>query len=154
LSTDYVYAGTGSSPHVEGEAIAPVNAYGASKGAGDIAVQEGNPAHLVLRVSWVFGVHGNNFVKTMLRLGRERSELRVVDDQIGAPTEARDISEAILTLAELCQAAGFGNWGVYHFASQPATTWYEFAHETFRRARFETPPHLIPIPTKEYTSAA
>jgi dTDP-4-dehydrorhamnose reductase len=154
LSTDYVYSGAGSAPHVEDEPIAPVNVYGASKGAGDLAVQAGNSAHLIVRVSWVFGAHGNNFVKTMLRLGRERSELRVVDDQVGAPTEARDISQALVTLAEQCQVTGFESWGVYHFASHPTTTWYQFARESFRRARLERPPRLIPIPTKEYKSAA
>ena len=154
LSTDYVYAGTGLAPHVEGEAVAPANLYGASKAAGDAAVQEGNPAHLLLRVSWVFGAHGTNFVKTMLRLGHERRELHVVSDQVGAPTEARDIAEAVLVMAKGCQAAGFGSWGVYHFASLPTTSWYEFAGEIFHRARLAAPPRLIPIPTKEYRSAA
>jgi dTDP-4-dehydrorhamnose reductase len=91
LSTDYVYAGTCVGSHREDEPVAPVNVYGASKAAGDAAVAAGNPAHLLLRVSWVFSVYGANFVKTMLRLGCERDELRVVADQRGGPTEARDI---------------------------------------------------------------
>ncbi len=99
LSTDYVYAGTGAAPYREDQPLAPVNVYGASKAAGDAAVAAGDPAHLILRVSWVFGVHGANFVKTMLRLGRDRRELRVVDDQKGGPTAAGDIAEAIMVMA-------------------------------------------------------
>ena len=92
------------------------------------------PAHLLLRVSWVFGVYGTNFVKTMLRLGRERGEVRVVADQTGGPTEARDIADAILAMAIACRQPGFSAWGVYHFAGAPSTSWYGFAQEIFERA--------------------
>jgi dTDP-4-dehydrorhamnose reductase len=153
LSTDYVYAGTGAGPLGEDEPIAPLNVYGASKAAGDAAVAAANPTHLVLRVSWVFGVHGANFVKTMLRLGRERSELRIVADQKGGPTEARDIADAIMAMAAACRRPGFAAWGTYHFAGAPATSWHGFAQEIFRRARGPTP-RLAPIAGHDYPAPA
>jgi len=153
LSTDYVYAGDRAGAVDETAPIAPLNAYGASKAAGDAAVMADNPAHVVLRVSWVFGVHGGNFVKTMLRLGRERSELRIVADQHGGPTEAGDIAAAILVVADALRAPDFDGWGVYHFAGAPATNWCEFAQEIF--ARTAPPrPKLTPIPTRDYPTPA
>jgi dTDP-4-dehydrorhamnose reductase len=153
LSTDYVYAGTREGAHVEGDPIAPLSVYGASKADGDVAVADAAPAHLLLRVSWVFGVHGSNFVKTMLRLGRERRELRVVDDQRGGPTEARDIADAIITMAAACRRPAFGAWGTYHFAAAPATTWCGFARAIFEHAS-DRAPNLVPISTQEYPSHA
>ena len=153
LSTDYVYAGTCVGPHREDEPLGPVNVYGASKAAGDAAVAAGNPAYLLLRVSWVFGVYGANFVKTMLRLGRERDELRVVADQQGGPTEARDIADAIIAMARASRRAGFAEWGTYHFAGAPPTSWYGFAQAIFERA-FGRSPRLIPIATRDYPTPA
>jgi dTDP-4-dehydrorhamnose reductase len=153
LSTDYVYAGTGSAPHREDDPIAPLNAYGTSKAAGDAAVAHDNPAHLLLRVSWVFGVYGKNFVKTMLRLGRERHELGIVEDQIGGPTESRDIADAILTMAATCRRPGFSAWGIYHFAGAPSTSWYGFAQAIFERARLPAP-RLVALGTREYPTTA
>ena len=153
LSTDYVYAGAGAGASREDEPIAPVNVYGASKAAGDALVTAANPRHLVLRVSWVFGVHGANFVKTMLRLARERRDLRVVDDQIGGPTEARDIADAILTMAAACRRPSFDAWGVYHFAGAPATSWHGFAQAIFARAK-GPPPQLTPIASRDYPTPA
>jgi dTDP-4-dehydrorhamnose reductase len=153
LSTDYVYAGAGSEPHREDAPIAPVNAYGAGKAAGDAAVAAANPTHLILRVSWIFGVHGANFVKTMLRLGRERAELRVVDDQKGGPTEARDIADAILALTARCRRPGFADWGVYHFAGTPDTSWYGFARAVFERTDGPAP-RLVAIASRDYPTPA
>jgi dTDP-4-dehydrorhamnose reductase len=153
LSTDYVYSGLAAAPHREDEPTAPINVYGASKAAGDVAVAAANPAHLVLRVSWVFGVHGANFVKTMLRLGRERSELRVVADQQGGPTEARDIADAVIAMSELCRRPGFDAWGIYNFAGAPSTSWFGFAQAIFERARGPCP-RLVAIPTREYPTPA
>lgn len=158
LSTDYVYAGTRAGPHREDDPIAPLNVYGASKAAGDAAVAAGNPLAVLLRVSWVFGVHGPNFVKTMLRLGRERGELRIVDDQIGGPTEARDIADAILAIATACRRPGFSGWGTFHFAGAPNTSWYGFAQAIFARAIIGratgTAPRLVPIASAEYPTPA
>ncbi len=153
LSTDYVYAGTAAAPHREDEPIAPLNVYGASKAAGDAAVAAANPAHLLLRVSWVFGVYGANFVKTMLRLGRERSELRVVADQTGGPTEARDIADAVIAMAAACRRPGFSAWGVYHFAGAPSTSWHGFAQAIFERAR-QPRPRLVAIASRDYPTPA
>jgi dTDP-4-dehydrorhamnose reductase len=153
LSTDYVYAGTTAAPHREDEPIAPVNVYGASKAAGDAAMASANPAHLLLRVSWVFGVYGANFVKTMLRLGREQDELRIVADQQGGPTEARDIADAIIAMAEASRRAGFAEWGTYHFAGAPPTSWHGFAQAIFARASGRSP-RLVPIATRDYPTPA
>ena len=153
ISSDYVYGATHEGPYREDDPIAPLNVYGASKAAGDAAVAVANPMHLLLRVSWVFGIHGKNFVKTMLRLGRERSELRVVDDQTGRPTEASDIAGAILTMAAACRRPGFNAWGTYHFAGAPSTTWYGFARAIFDRTNGRTP-RLVPITSEEYPTPA
>ncbi len=137
----------------EATPIAPLNAYGASKAAGDAAVIAANPAHILLRVSWVFGVHGANFVKTMLRLGGDRAELRIVADQRGGPTEAGDIAAAILAVAAGLRAPGFDDWGVYHYAGAPATSWFGFAQEIFARTRGPRP-RLTPIATQDYPTPA
>jgi dTDP-4-dehydrorhamnose reductase len=153
LSTDYVYAGAGDAPHREDAPVAPLNVYGASKAAGDAAVMAANPRHILLRVSWVFGEHGANFVKTMLRLGRERPELRIVADQIGGPTEARDIADAVLTIAAAIARPGFDGWGIYHFAGAPATSWHGFAGAIFAASKGPSP-KLHPITTPEYPTPA
>jgi dTDP-4-dehydrorhamnose reductase len=153
LSTDYVYAGTALAPHREDEPITPLNVYGASKAAGDASVAAANPAHLLLRVSWVFGVYGVNFVKTMLRMGRERRELRVVADQTGGPTEARDIADAVIAMAAACRRPGFSAWGVYHFAGAPNTSWHGFAQAIFERVR-QARPRLVAIASRDYPTPA
>jgi dTDP-4-dehydrorhamnose reductase len=153
LSTDYVYSGSHVGAQTEDCPIAPVNVYGESKAAGDAAVASENSSHLVLRVSWVFGVHGANFVKTMLRLGRDRPELRIVDNQFGGPTEARDIADAILTMAAACRAPNFRDWGTYHYSGTPDTSWCGFARTIFEYARVWTP-KLVPIPSSEYPTPA
>lgn len=153
LSTDYVFDGTKAGPYCEDDSDAPVNVYGASKAAGDAAVAVANPAHLILRVSWVFGVYGGNFVKTMLRLGRERAELRIVADQTGGPTEARDIADAILKMAATCRRSGFSGWGTYHFAGAPNTSWHRFAELVVSGAG-KPRARLVPIPSRDYPTPA
>ena len=153
LSTDYVYGGAGFGLYREEDSIAPVNVYGKSKAAGDAAVAAANPRHLLLRVSWVFGVYGANFVKTMLRLGRERGELRVVDDQQGGPTEARDVADAILVMIAACRRPGFAGWGTYHFAGRPSTTWCRFARAIFAQTGGPAP-RIVAIATRDYPTPA
>ncbi len=119
----------------------------------DAAVAAASPAHLLLYVSWVFGIYGANFVKTMRRLGRKRSELRIVDDQRGGPTEARDVADAILVMATACRRPGFNNWGTYHFAGAPSVRWYGFAEAILYRSCGSTS-SLVKITTREYPTPA
>lgn len=136
ISTDYVYDGAKSCPYVEDDPTQPLGVYGASKLAGDAAVQQLLPQHLILRVSWVFGIHGHNFVKTILRLAREREELRVVADQWGCPTFAGDIADTLLELAgRIPEIDACAAWGVYHYCGEPATTWHGFASTIVELAR-------------------
>lgn len=153
LSTDYVYDGARNGRHVEEEPLAPCNVYGEAKAAGDRAVAALNPDYIVLRASWVFGVYGANFVKTMLRLGKMKPALSVVDDQRGGPTEARDIADAILTMWRLSRESGFRSWGVYNFAGEPPTTWCGFAREIFDRAGGPSP-GILPVRSDEFPTKA
>lgn len=128
ISTDYVFDGMGTRPYREDDPVAPQGVYGASKAAGEEAVRKAAERHLILRTSWVFSVHGNNFVKTMLRLAGEREQLSVVNDQHGCPTAAGDIATTLLTLAarSLTNPDGFP-WGTFHFCNSSETTWHGFA---------------------------
>lgn len=133
VSTDYVFDGTGENPWGVADVPAPIGAYGRSKLAGERAVIAAGGAHAILRTSWVFSAHGGNFVKTMLRLGETRDTLSVVADQIGGPTAAGDIADALLAMAQAF-LAGRGVSGVYHFAGAPDTSWAGFAREIFAQA--------------------
>jgi dTDP-4-dehydrorhamnose reductase len=161
LSTDYVFDGSGSEPWREHDPTGPLGVYGASKLAGEQALRASGGEHLLLRVSWVFGQEGANFVRTMLRVGRERESLSIVDDQIGGPTSAEAIARTLLALAEPASAdrsplepANPFPWGTYHFAAQPPVSWHGFATEIFRQAvelgLIERSPELKAIPTSDY----
>lgn len=126
-STDYVFDGSKQGAYVEDDLMAPLGVYGESKQAGEEAVRNICEKHLIFRTSWVFSAHGNNFVKTMLRLGADREELGVVTDQFGKPTSAAEIAR--LTLEIL--ASGSGQWGTYHLAQPQVTSWYGFARAIF-----------------------
>jgi dTDP-4-dehydrorhamnose reductase len=136
VSTDYVFDGRARRPYVEGDAPAPLNAYGRTKLAGEQAVAAANPRHHVIRSSWLFGVGGPNFVATMLRLGAERDELTVVDDQVGCPTWTGHLAEALLDLA-----AREEGYGVHHGAASGSCSWHAFAQEIFARAGLEVTVH-------------
>ncbi|KIC33916.1 dTDP-4-dehydrorhamnose reductase [Leisingera sp. ANG-M7] len=151
VSTDYVFDGSGDAPWQPGDATAPVNAYGRSKLAGEELVRAAGGVHAVLRTSWVVSAHGNNFVKTMLRLGKERERLTIVADQIGAPTPARDIAAACLAMVQQLMADP-GKSGIYHFAGQPQTSWADFAREIFARA--DVACAVEDIPTSAYPTPA
>lgn len=125
VSTDYVFDGSGDAPFAPDHPTAPQNAYGRSKRAGEDAIRASGARHLILRTSWVVSAHGANFVKTMLRLGRERDSLRVVADQTGAPTPAADIADALVVAARAIVQGAAG--GTHHFAGSPDTTWADFA---------------------------
>jgi dTDP-4-dehydrorhamnose reductase len=157
ISTDYVFDGRKGSPYVEGDAVAPLNAYGRSKLAGEFGVSAANPRHIILRTSWVYSPFRKNFVKTILRLATERDRLSVVADQRGCPTAARDIAKACLDIALRCTAApDQALYGTYHFAGEGEASWFEFAKEIVDTAadRLGKAPKLVPIPTIEYPTPA
>lgn len=132
VSTDYVFAGTGTAPHRPGDAIAPLGVYGASKAGGELAVRTANPRHAIVRTSWVVSATGDNFVMTMLRLAANRDHLRVVDDQWGAPTSAVDLAAALAVVARRLVEDPAAPVGTWHFAQAGETTWCRLAQEVFR----------------------
>lgn len=158
ISTDYVFAGDADKPYQETDATEPTGVYGASKLAGEKTLADGCRQYIVLRTSWVFGAHGSNFVKTMLRLGRERSELSVVADQYGCPTSAASIADTLWALAQRYSTQGTLQWGVYHFSGTPLCTWHAFAQEIFSQAKAQgllaTVPVVHAITTADYPTAA
>ena len=156
ISTDYVFDGAASVPYDEEREVNPQGTYARSKEAGERAVRAGHAKHLILRTAWVYGPFGNNFVKTMLRLGAEREELRVVDDQTGRPTSTGDLAEAILAIAEIAQKPSFAQWGTYHFAGADTVTWHGFATMIFAEAeKFgRRAPRVHAITTAEFPTAA
>lgn len=133
VSTDYVFAGDAREPYRECDPTGPTGVYGASKLGGELELAAKCSRYMILRTSWVFAAQGNNFVKTMLRLGRERDQLGVVADQKGCPTSAASIARALWTLAMQYRDLGSLHWGTYHFSGTPACTWHEFALEIFRQ---------------------
>lgn len=151
LSTDYVYPGDKPSPYVESDATGPLGIYGLSKLAGEEAVRMAHPSPLILRTSWIYSPFGNNFVKTMLRVGRERPVLSVVDDQVGNPTSALDIADAILGIASRLETGG-----TYHMCGSGDVTWCGFAREIFAQsaARGGPNPEVKAISTAEYPTPA
>lgn len=156
LSTDYVFDGLAHVPYQEDDQVNPQGSYATSKEAGERAVRADHEKHLILRTAWVYGPFGTNFVKTMLRLGAEREELRVVDDQTGRPTSTEDLAAAILTLVESIERPSFSGWGTYHYAGADTVTWYGFATMIFAEAaRFGRKiPKVRPIATAEFPTAA
>lgn len=155
-STDYVFDGMKDGEYTETDPTCPQNVYGESKLAGEVAIAASGAAHLIFRTSWVYGARGRNFMLTMLRLGNERSELKVVSDQIGAPTWSNTI--ATLTSHVVAQANSVQDvtqwWsersGVYHLSASGATSWHGFASAIFELAGGETRPIVLPISTAEY----
>jgi dTDP-4-dehydrorhamnose reductase len=157
ISTDYVFDGNKPSLYREDDPPAPLNVYGCSKLAGETAVLKACPCAAVIRTSWVYSPHGNNFVRTMLRLSETQPTVRVVDDQRGTPTSAADLAAAVLAIVErLRSAAGCDNAGIYHLAGEGETSWHGFAAAIFaslaRRGR--RVPELQAIRTAEYPTPA
>jgi len=151
VSTDYVFDGSGDRPWRPDDPTGPLSTYGATKLAGEEAVRGAGGPQAILRTSWVFSAHGANFVKTMLRLGAEREELRVVADQWGGPTPAADIAAALLRMAEVLRDDP-GAGGIHHFAGAPDTTWAGFAREIMAQAHL--PCRIAEIPTADYPTPA
>lgn len=162
FSTDYVFDGTKTTPYREDDPTAPLGAYGRSKRDGETALQRATPRHLILRTSWVFGAHGQNFAKTMLRLAQERTELRVVADQIGAPTSAPLLADLTAHLVRQMQTKGTKDFpfGLYHVSATGATNWCEYARHVLNAAIIKGyrlnvgPGQVIPIASEEYPTLA
>src|SRR5262249_39235892 len=138
VSTDYVFDGLKHGAYVEDDLVAPASVYGASKEAGEAAIRERLPAHLILRSSWIYAPAGHNFVRTMLRLGRERAEIRVVNDQVGSPTSAEELGRALRAAAAQVLAGG-GVFGTFHFSGAGRTSWFGFAEAIFELAEGPRP---------------
>ena len=157
VSTDYVFDGSKKGPYLESDPVSPLGVYGRSKAAGEEEIRSRLQKHIILRTAWLYGIHGSNFVKTMLRLGKERQSLRVVSDQYGCPTYASDLAEAILAISENHLEGRKIVWGTYHFCGGGFTTWHAFAEEIFRIAcRYQSfnVKEIVPIGTSEYPTAA
>jgi dTDP-4-dehydrorhamnose reductase len=153
VSTDYVFDGTKSTAYREDDPVAPLNAYGRTKLAGENAIRATLERHAIVRTSWVYSAHGANFVKTMLRLGRERTQLRVVDDQWGSPTSAQSLAAALLAMAGRIMRSGPRElFGTFHYIDRGETTWSRFAVEIFRLAGLDV--HVDPIATADYPTPA
>ncbi len=149
LSTDYVYHSGQNTPFVEGAPTDPQSVYGNTKLAGELAAIAAQPETLIIRTAWVYSSFGHNFVKTMLRLGRERNQLSVVFDQVGSPTYARDLAQAILTIITQ-EPATFR--GIYHYSNEGVCSWYDFAHAIFELQGL--PCTVQPIETSDYPTPA
>lgn len=151
VSTDYVFDGTGKIAWKPDDPTTPLGAYGRSKLVGEIGVTAAGGNATILRTSWVFSAHGNNFLKAMLRLGKERDELNVVADQIGGPTPAAAIAQALLKMSRIME--GNDNLsGVYHFSGKPDASWAVFAREIFSQASLKTT--VMDIPTSGFPTPA
>lgn len=162
-STDYVFPGNGAAPYREDDPVGPQNVYGRSKLAGEQAIADSGAPHVILRTAWVYGVRGQNFMKTMLRLMAEREVVRVIDDQVGAPTWVRMIAEATAILIAQSVRSGVpdlsNSSGIYHFTCSGQTTWYGFAsairdHAVNAGLLPATAARIEPIPTSEYPTPA
>ena len=154
ISTDYVFDGESDKPYIETDTTNPINVYGKTKLAGEKALQTVMPTNaLIIRTSWVYSEYGNNFVSTMLRLGKERDELNVVSDQIGSPTYATDLAGAIL---EIIKNKEFREEDqttqIYHYSNEGEISWYEFAQEIFKIAKIDC--KVSPITTQQYPTPA
>lgn len=145
ISTDYVFNGTGERPWEPDDEREPLNSYGQSKYEGELAIEEFLEKYFIVRIAWVFGVNGKNFIKTMLRLGKENGAVSVVDDQIGSPTYTYDLARL---LVDMIQTEKYGR---YHATNEGLCSWYEFAAEIFKKAGMENV-KVTPVDTKEYTS--
>jgi dTDP-4-dehydrorhamnose reductase len=156
-STDYVFDGSGAKPWVETDPTGPLGVYGQTKFDGEVAVAKSGCKHVILRTSWVYAAEGRNFLHTMLRLGREREQLKVVDDQIGAPTTAEALTEATLAVLRQLTEPGQDTMasGVYHLTCAGTTSWFGFAKAIFAEfASRQKPPEVLPIPTEAFPTPA
>ncbi len=151
ISTDYVFDGNGTSPYLPNQAKQPLNYYGETKAIGEDLAFANNPKTIVVRTSWVYSVHGANFVKTMLRLMKERDSLNVVGDQIGSPTYAADLANALMQIVVQLKK-GNEHYGYYHYSNDGVISWYDFAEAIKTNAGLTC--NVLPIPTTAYPTPA
>lgn len=144
-----MFDGTAHRPYKESDKVNPMSQYGTTKRTGETALIALAPESIIIRTSWLYSPYGNNFVKTMIRLGKERSQLKVVCDQVGTPTYAKDLAKAIYVILMSHQ------WveGIYHFSNEGACSWYDFTKSIHRIAGIKTC-EVLPIPTEDYPTAA
>ena len=157
ISTDYVFDGQSSRPYRPDDPVAPLNVYGQSKAAGEVAVRETLETHVIIRTAWLYSMQGRNFLRTMLRLGEEKDQLSIVDDQTGSPTYAHDLAAGLLTVARmLLDRQEPSHWGTFHMTNAGSTTWFGFAEAIFDAAASngQRAPDLAPIPTTDYPTPA
>lgn len=157
ISTDYVFDGEKQGAYDEDDDVNPLSVYGRSKWEGEEAIRNNLDRHIILRTSWVFGVYGRNFVYTIIRLARQREELRIVNDQHGGPTPANAIAGALLDICRRIANGGFNRWGTYHYCGQPQTTWFHFAKAIVDAGKNKSDyqlKHIYPISTAEYPTPA
>ena len=157
ISTDFIFDGKKSSPYIESDPAAPLSIYGKSKEQGENEVRSRLKKHIILRTAWLYGVHGQNFVKTMLKLGKEKEVISVVADQFGSPTSAADLAEATLNIISKIKHSSDIKWGTYHYCGHGITTWHKFAEEILNLASqyisIKTT-NVKPISTAEYPTKA
>lgn len=156
ISTDYVFDGQKKSAYIEGDETQPLSAYGKSKLSGENLLRKTWNKHIILRVSWIFGQYGNNFVKTILRLAKEKNELKIIADQRGSPTYTGDIALTLIKIIQ-CIEKGQTDWGTYHYTGIPTLSWYDFAKKIVTEAKQHQPlivKKIIPILSSEYPSIA
>lgn len=153
ISTDYVFDGERHCPYREGDPPSPLGVYGQSKWEGEEAVRQGQPHHIIFRTAWLYSIYGRNFLKTIVTRAKEGKELRVVNDQYGCPTWAKDVASALLVLTQTISNGKQVPWGTYHFCGAGKTTWYEFAQAIINHAQeissFQVK-DVTPITTEDY----
>ncbi len=154
LSTDYVFDGTADVPYRETDPVNPQSIYGKSKRAGEEVLLANNPDNsMIIRTAWLYSRFGNNFVKTMLRLAREKEVVRVVDDQMGSPTSGNDLAGALLEILSFCNKNDCFPGGIYHYSNEGSCSWYEFVWKIYEYAGIDTR-KVEPIPASEYPTKA
>ena len=151
ISTDYVFDGTNSVPYLETDYTCPMSAYGRSKQAGELILRAVCKNAVIIRTAWLYSEYGNNFLNTMLRLGKEKKEIGVVFDQVGTPTYAGDLAKAILSIIEHSEAGGFEK-GIFHYTNEGVCSWYDFARKIFELSGLDC--NVTPIETKDYPTRA
>lgn len=158
ISTDYVFDGVKQDLYDENDLTIPLNTYGKTKHLGELAIESSCEKYIIIRTSWVFGENGNNFVKTMLKLGSDKKMLNIVNDQYGGPTYVGDIVDAILKIINRIKLKANIQWGIYHYSGSPIVSWFEFAQIIFKQANeqkvLDSQVLLIPIATTDFNALA